>query len=648
MLNTPSGIGFGRLRHLASATWALISCACILAQARAGGGDAYNSGGDSYSGGGGGGGGGFSFDSYGSGSSGGSGGSASLAQIVFILILVILILYLKNKYSNSRQVDAFRKTLDPELQSGLRRSPPAASPAALRLQDKMGGIFVAIQSAWDKGKMDPVRAVLSDGVYNRFQIQLEMNRLQGMRNRVESPELLGARILGEDVFGRYASIDFLIRGRVIDTDRRLGTDSVIRTGSSSFEEVWSFTRLARSPDAPDQDGAQAPGNCPKCAAPLSDAGGSRCGHCGAVLNSGAYDWVLAEITQAEEWVSGSRDTLQPYYTRLPAIAGADSKAWLSPQELEDRASVVFIRYHSALHKGSLAALTMFVAPELLRSLGGEKRQRPLYRLAVGAVDLLAFTEAQGMVKAFVRVKYSGSEQPDQEGVFQERYLVFSKSAEAGTGKGNLSSMTCPNCGGPIESSDQAKCAYCENILSSPTANWVLTEFGGRDLMAQAAARPQAPSGNNPSVAGLIADIAGLAGMAASAKSAANGQMRILSAIVAATLEDRVITPQEETTIRGFARHFGLGPIFVDMLLNKARANPEALFEAVDKPTALTWLNNLIFVAASDGRIAPEEEALLLSFARRHGIEEKQVNFALESAMKTALKSAPKTAANTKV
>ncbi|MEO7424194.1 MAG: TIM44-like domain-containing protein [Fibrobacteria bacterium] len=643
MLNKPSVIGFGRLRHLASTTWALISCACILVQARAGGGDAYNSGGDSYSGGGGSGGGGFSFDSYGSGSSGGSGGSASLGQIVLILILVILILYLKNKYSNSKQVDAFRKALDPELQSVLRRSPSSGSPAALRLQEKMGGIFVAIQTSWDKGKMDPVRAVLSDGVYNRFQIQLEMNRLQGMRNRVESPELLDAKILGEDVFGRYASIDFLVRGRVIDTDRRLGTDSVIRTGSSTFDEVWSFTRLARPADAPDQDGAQDPGNCPKCAAPLSDAGGSRCGHCGAVLNSGAYDWVLAEITQAEEWVSGSRDTLQPYYARLPAIAGADSKAWLSPQELEDRASVVFIRYQSALHRGSLAALTMFVAPELLRLLEGEKSQRPLYRLAVGAVDLLAFTETQGMVKAFVRVKYSGSEQPDQEGVFQERYLVFSKAAEAGMGKANLSSMTCPNCGGPIESSDQAKCAYCENILSSPAANWVLTEFGGRDLMAQAAAmRPQTPSGNNPSVAGIIAGIAGLAGMAASAKSAAHGQMRILSAIVSATLEDRVITPQEETTIRGFARHFGLGPIFVDMLLNKAKANPEALFEGVDKPTALTWINNLIFVAASDGRITPEEEALLLSFARLHGIEEKQVLFALKNASEGALKTAVKT------
>jgi hypothetical protein len=639
MPKKPCYSGIVRLLRHAPAMWASIASACILAQARAGGGGGYHSGGGFHSSGGGGG---HSFHSYGSGSSGGSGGSVSLSGIIFIIIIVIIIYYLKNKASNSKLIAAFRQTLDPDLQSGLRKSPPAGSPAALRLREKLGGIFVAIQTAWDQGKMDPVRAVLSDGVYNRFQIQLEMNRLQGMRNRVESPALLSAKILGEDAFGRYVSIDFLIRGQVIDTDRRLDNDAVIRSGgSNTFEEIWSFTRLARpagSADAPAQDDAQALGNCPKCAAPLSDAGGSRCGHCGAMLNSGAYDWVLAEITQAEEWVSGNRDGLQSYYARLPAIDGTDSKAWLSPQELEDRASVVFIRYHSALHKGSLAALTMFAAPELLRALGGEKRERPLFRLAVGAVDLLAFTEAQGMVQAFIRVKYSGSERPDQDGVFQERYLVFSKAAAAGTGKGNLSCMTCPSCGGPIESSDQAKCAYCDNILSSPEANWVLSGFGGRELLAPLTAMRSSalsPSGLSPQAPG---------GNRVSAQSAANGQMRILSAIVAATLEDRIITPQEETTIREFARHFGLGPILVDMVLKKARENPEAMFETVDKPMALTWLNNLILVAAADGRISPEEEALLLSFARRHGIDEKQVLFALKSATKNGFRDGLKTAA----
>jgi uncharacterized membrane protein YebE (DUF533 family) len=182
-------------------------------------------------------------------------------------------------------------------------------------------------------------------------------------------------------------------------------------------------------------------------------------------------------------------------------------------------------------------------------------------------------------------------------------------------------MTCPNCAGPIESTDQAKCAYCDNVLSSPAANWVLSEYGGRELLTQLATS-RAPK----AATSLMA-------MVSSVKSAATTQMRILSAIVSAALEDKVITAEEETTIREFARHFGLGPIIVDMVLKKANENPTSLEETVDKPIAIQWLNNLIMVAASDGQITPGEEALLISFARRQGIDDKQVRFALKAALK---------------
>lgn len=600
--------------------WTALMSACILAQARAGGGHGYHSsggGGSFHSSGGG-----SSFHSYGSGYS--SGGSGSFSSLLTLIIIIIVVLYLWNKFNSQKQSNRFQGTLDPELQSGLRRAAPEGSPEALQLQQKLAGAFVDIQKAWDGGKMDPVRAILSDGVYHRFQIQLEMNRLQGIRNKVEMPTLLASRIVSEDAFGRYLSIDFMIRGRVVDSDIRISDGSLVSGGSATvFEEIWSFTRLA---DAPMKDALQTLANCPKCAAPLSEAGGSRCGHCGAVLNSGAYDWVLAEITQAEEWSAGDRSYLQPFYSQLPQVPGADAKAWLSPQELEDRASVVFIRYQSALHKGNLSALNMFATPELLKTLGGAGAGRPQYRLAVGAVDLQGFAESQGLVKAWIRIKFSATEDKEGEGRFQERVLVFCKAIDAGTGKGDLSCMTCPNCGGPIETSDQAKCAYCDNVLSNPAANWVLSDYGSTALLSQLPAARMAAS--NP-VAMAIASAS-----AASAKSDINVQIRILSAIVVAAMEDGVISEAEEKTVRDFARHFGLGPIFVDMLLRKAKQNPAALAETLETPVAVKWLNNFIMVAAADGRITPEEEALLISFARRHGIDEKQVRFALKAALKT--------------
>jgi hypothetical protein len=616
------------LRSFQSA-WATVLATCILAQARAGGGH-------SYSGGGGGGfhssGGGSSFHSYGSGGYVGGGGSGSISGLITLIIIALIVYYLWKKLAGTQQVKRFRETLDPELQSGLRRTAPSGSPAALQLQQKLGEAFVGIQKAWDGGKMDPVRAILSDGVYHRFQIQLDMNRLQGIRNKVEMPTLLSSRILSEDAFGRYLSIDFLIRGRVVDSDIRIDNGAVVSGGDATvFEEIWSFTRLA---SAPVRDALQTLANCPKCAAPLSEAGGSRCGHCGAVLNSGAYDWVLAEITQAQEWAASDRNSLRQDYAGLPAVPGADAEAWLSPQELEDRASVVFIRYQSALHKGNLGSLNMFATPELLKALGGmgnpsgtggARAEHPLYRLAVGAVDLLGFAESQGLVKAWARIKYSGSDAPAQEGSFQERIMVFCKAIGGATGKGDLSCMTCPNCGGPIESSDQAKCAYCDNVLSSPAANWVLCDYGDTSLLSQLAAARRASAPASGTSQPMVS--------ASTGKSGAGAQIRILSAIVLAAMEDNVITEAEDATIREFARHFGVGPIFVDVILKKAKENPEALAEVLDKPTATRWLNNLIIVAAEDGRITPEEEALLISFAKRQGMDDKQVRLALKAALK---------------
>jgi tellurite resistance protein len=321
--------------------------------------------------------------------------------------------------------------------------------------------------------------------------------------------------------------------------------------------------------------------------------------------------------------------LQLFYARLPALpgagGGADAKAWLSPQELEDRASVVFIRYQSALHKGNLAALNMFATPELLKSLGGTAAEKPQYRLAVGAVDVQGFAESQGLVKAWIRIRFSASENRDGESRFQERILVFSKSIHAAGGKGDLSCMSCPSCGGPIGSSDQAKCAYCENILSSPAANWVLSEYGGMELLSRLpAARAASVPAAMPSA--ILAS-------AAAGKSGTNVQIRILSAIVVAALEDNAISEAEERTVLEFARHFGLGPIFVEMLLRKAKQDPAALAERLDMAVAVKWLNNLIMVAVADGEVSPEEEALLTSFARRHGIDGKHVRYALKAASK---------------
>ncbi len=636
--------------HASHAALIVVSAGLFFAQnvlARAGGGNSYHSGGSSHSSGGGGG---SSFHSNGGGyASGGyhtGGGGSILSQIVLIIIVFLVYYYLRKYLKGLKENNAFGATLDGGLQETIRRPAPTGSEAALALQSKLDPLFVGIQQSWSSGSMNPMRAVISDGVYHRFQIQLEMNRLQGKVNHLNNPALLHTRIVHEDRFGKYQSVSFLMRASGVDTDLDAKTGKVISGGDEDvFEEIWSFTRLAKIEGTPENrtsdsnpsaradqskssEALRALTNCANCGAALEAAGGSRCGHCGAVLNSGALDWVLAEITQAVEWRGDDRGDLDRFYAELPETAGGNAREWLSPQELEDRASVVFIRYHSALHRGNLAILNSFATPELVKSLGGEKREPPLHSLAVGAVDLLGFAATEGMVQACVRVKYSGSPNPRAEGEHQERILVFSKSLQAQAGKADLSSLTCPNCGGPVQASDQAKCAYCDNVLSSPQANWVLSGFGGLEL-ADRILPPRVTSASRS----LNATV-GASG-SSGGSSDPGAQIRILAAIITAALEDGVISQSEETTIREFARHFGLGPIFVDMLLRKAKEQPQSLAEELDPATALQWLNNFVMVAASDGSISEPEEALLMAYARRQKIDAQKVRFAMQAAVKAA-------------
>lgn len=80
---------------------------------------------------------------------------------------------------------------------------------------------------------------------------------------------------------------------------------------------------------------------------------AQCPQCGSVVNSGKYDWVLAEITQDEEWV------VPPAVNRV--------KGWqiirerdpgLNFQHIEDRASVIFWRCMMAVYFGDFS----FAAP----------------------------------------------------------------------------------------------------------------------------------------------------------------------------------------------------------------------------------------------------------------------------------------------
>jgi hypothetical protein len=198
----------------------------------------------------------------------------------------------------------------------------------------------------------------------------------------------------------------------------------------------------------------------------------RCASCKALVNSGEHDWVLAEITQPEEW--------QPFGAQAAEIPGFDElrqkDATVSRQELEDRASMIFWRYIEALVTGKRQPLERFClvpgAPPLPPA-------QPLTDVVVGAAETVAAQVGQdnsdGYDRVMVDVTWSagtGGSEPEN----QTSRVTLARAATA-TSKRGLSALDCPNCGGPLADSDLAKCNYCGEPLAGGKHEWALESAG---------------------------------------------------------------------------------------------------------------------------------------------------------------------------
>lgn len=471
--------------------------------ARAGGGEGYSGGGDPGGFGGAPSGDGFSLNfpeaSPLEGGSGGygAGGGSTLGMLVVLLVILALLWFLsRRKLSARRGPGTLMGGSSPVLSSSASMPPSRLwtekssrppSAEALRMLQALPRLFVNIQKAWSDQNLERVRREISDGVFSRWQIQIDLMRREGRRNLALQPRLLQTHLLRESREGEYEAMDILIRASLVDFDLREGdtmpTSEKSLPPPTIFEEVWSFTRKRRAPQpgqgdamlsAPHNNAAVSRfdfgSNCVNCAAPLAGTQGVKCPSCGAILNSGAYDWVLAEITQVDVWTPGNR---------LPGQG-------LSRQEIEDRASTVFVRLVQSHLENRPGLLRPYAEEKVVSQL--QRGESPLHgmslqKIAIGKVEWET-TESEDTRKvAKVRVKFSGGKNTMLANPqYGDLVMVFAKTisseteSSGGSSNSGLNALNCPQCGAPVGGSEQARCGYCNETLNNPEHHWVLTGF----------------------------------------------------------------------------------------------------------------------------------------------------------------------------
>ena len=604
---------------------ACLSSSVVLAALQAGGGGSFGSGGG-FGGGGGGG--------------GGDGELVGLLiwfclRLVFEYPLVgvpLLLTVLATMYYGGqrgwwqhqertirRGRDLRRSRGSRDLASVLRSRDPAFDEG--RFLERVGRAFDVAQGAWCDQDLEPLRPFVSDGVFERFSLQLEEQRAEGWRQRIDGLTVTHRSL----VEGRIGSPFDTVTVRIAFSAEihRVDLESGRRISGATlperqFAECWTFLRKSGTRTR-DQAGLME-GRCPNCGASLELNQSAHCGHCEALVKSGSFDWVLVEITQASVWRAGDEQGVPGLAAYLERDPG------LSLGMLEDRASVVFWRWAASDRRGSILPLSRVSSPAFCEAYGPTlaadehgQRRSPADR-AVGSVRTLGVVPGEDLDRVLVEVHWDGREAtfgPDGQASLEKRrqmrrtVLILGRRPGGRTDvETSFTTAHCGTCGAADDGSTEAECPYCQSPRTGDRHTWLLHELAERHWdrtreLLTAANAPASAVPPAPSEEGLLA--------------------------WAATLihADGGMSEGEE---RGFRR--------LAQRLEVPRARAEALLEAphelgdmdpVPAGRAEPWLDSLIGLALEDGRISADERRLLDHAAAELGLAKGSVQARIKAA-----------------
>ncbi len=493
--------------------------------------------------------------------------------------------------------------------------------------DKVRKLFPALQEAWFKRELTPIRPFLSDATYQRFNVQLQLMSSQGVRDAIADVRLLGVQLIGVQQSPWFDSIHVRVRAEMRDTDVPASASdaqalaAARKVAPEAFTEVWTFVRKPGAQTRIGQDLYQ--GKCPNCGAPYKGGATNVCEYCGAVVNSGNYDWTLSEITQGVEFNRHMADV-----RGLREAREADPA--LNLEILEDRASLLFWKWIDAQSRGDASRLAQVANAEMISQLSGELEElgkrgqrRVVLECAVGAVTTRAFeVNPDGYDLAHVEIRWSArmgvgpAEQraPQLPTVPQRWVFTLTRKHGAKTNTSNgMSTDRCPQCNAPLTGSSSSACEYCGTRLDTGEKDWVLAytflsetwEARERQLRMSSTARPSPAGPVRPEpMPGAAA-----AGPGMDAVMDVKERERLLYMMAAIAAADGAVDVPERKLLKLCATRWGIPWQNVEMALNSGSTLFSKLIPR-GSPEASVFLRNLVQMALVDGRVDRKERRML--------------------------------------
>ena len=610
-----------------------------LAWGRAGGGGSFGGGGGGGGGGGFGGGGG-SFG--GGGSGGGSGEGDGVVGLVMLVVFIALSLASSaaRRHQVTRTIRRGRAVQESNARKiglvGIKKRDSDFSEQAFL--NRVEQAFLKIQTAWSRQDLSGVRAFISDGIHERFSLQVGMQKAEGIRDEMQDVNVLHASVSAVFCDESFDTIHVRIHASAVDYTVDLSSGRRLRGSRSAeeFVEIWSFHRR---PGAKSLAAAGAiEGNCPKCGASLDIVDVARCQSCGAQVNSGEFDWVLAEITQDQEWSVPTPTTAVPGLAELKERDPA-----FSVQHVEDRVSVAFWRMRAAEFYRDPDYARPVLAPdyasEFGRKLGQMQERQEFWKdPAVGQVEIIDVQNGDAGSRDRIRVKirwsgkYSagdpsgGSRALRQQAIYTNVFVLSRKHDVLSTPAEAFRSAGCSSCGAPLRVNREGACGFCGTVITDGGHDWVLE--GTETYSPELAFRHQIGTTPEPPSADVDFSLLG------------NGDTELSLAILARVMcIDGQLSESERQALEQLGAHRGLSSEAVQLVIDTAGTSESSIPVPGNAREAGSHLQQLVHAVLADGQITSREKKLLSKYAKQIDLSAADVRLAISRERRRAYQQA---------
>lgn len=224
--------------------------------------------------------------SYGGGSSGGGSGGGSGGDGIIILILIAtiaaagLMFYLVGALPQQIQR---RRKLTARMRSGL----PQNMGKSEELNQMAYDTYVKLQNAWMQKDLAPVRHLLTDEMYNMYEMQLDTLRTNKQTNVMTNFKFKRAYTSG---IARYNGQETLTMVLEVSCKDYLVDDTSNEIIQGNRKTNWYIYELTFVRDL----NAKEMHNCPNCGGKLENQMGGNCPYCGNPVNITTANYTLAD------------------------------------------------------------------------------------------------------------------------------------------------------------------------------------------------------------------------------------------------------------------------------------------------------------------------------------------------------------------